>query len=219
MCCQKNNKSYITNIMSNATNLASELDLDEIDLTDKATKTAFSTLKIKIPKAYIEFKFADKIIQVIQYLPESNKLENIEIAYYKSIVNNQFDPLLFNTFFLLNIVYSYTNLTFTDEQKKNEGKLFDMIKSSGLLDNILGAMNALEVDYYAQNIDNYINTKLMLDYSAAGITNNAINAINTFSGVISEKLSSLDEETVKKFLDYFSTMTDNNNKKSIEQTK
>ena len=40
-------------------------------------------------------------------------------------------------YFHLNLVYLYTNLNFTDKQREDEEKIYDTLKSSGLLEEIL----------------------------------------------------------------------------------
>ena len=199
-------------IYGNSISLVRAEPNDSLPITDKPHKTAFSTLKIKLPKNYKEFTFEDKKIQVAQYLPIAEKIDIIEIAYQRALINSKFDPLFFNVYFWLNIVYSYTNLTFTDEQKKNEDKLYDMLASSGLLSMILAAMDEKELEYFSQSLDYYISTKNRIDNSVGGIVSNLTGAMNKFSGVISEKFSNLDEATIQKIIDAFPQLVNGDNK-------
>lgn len=169
--------------------------------TDKFHKTAFSTLKLKTDKTYLEFMFENKPVQVLRYLPVQEKEDIIEIAYQKAIINSNFNPILFNIYFLLNVVYSYTNLTFTDEQRRDEKKLYDMICSSGLLDIILNNIPESEMTFFKDNIEDYVSQSLVQDYSAVGIFNNVVGSFNTFSKVISDKLSNVDEKTLQALID------------------
>ena len=169
--------------------------------TDKFHKTAFSTLKLKTDKTYLEFTFENKSVQVLRYLPVQEKEDIIEVAYQKAIINSNFNPILFNIYFLLNVVYSYTNLTFTDEQRRDEKKLYDMICSSGLLDIILNNIPESEMMFFEDNIEDYVSQSLVQDYSAVGIFNNVVGSFNTFSKVISDKLSNVDEKTLQTLID------------------
>ena len=186
------------------------------ELVDKAHKTAFSTLKLKVSKVYTEFEFENKPIQILNYLPIQEKEDIIEIAYQKAIINNSFNSILFNIYFLLNIVYCYTNLTFTDEQRKDEKKLYDMLDSSGLLDNILQNIKGAEIRFFSDNVDEYVKQKLSQDYSAVGLFNNAVGAFNTFSKTISDKVSNVDPETLQNLVDNLPNLIGGN---KIEQTK
>lgn len=169
--------------------------------TDKFHKTAFSTLKLKTDKTYLEFTFENKPVQVLRYLPVQEKEDIIEVAYQKAIINSNFNPILFNIYFLLNVVYSYTNLTFTDEQRRDEKKLYDTICSSGLLDIILNNIPESEMTFFEDNIEDYVSQSLVQDYSAVGIFNNVVGSFNTFSKVISDKLSNVDEKTLQALID------------------
>lgn len=186
--------SYITNTLNEISNTVSS------EYTDKFHKTAFSTFKIKVPKQYVTFNFADRPVQVLQYLPETEKIDIIEGAYQVAAMGNNFDPLLFNTFFFLNLVYSYTNLVFTDEQKKDELKIYDQLKSSGLLDEILKALPIEEKLYFQNNISSYVSMKLEEDYSFAGVGAKIATAITTLANIISEKFSGMDDASVQAIM-------------------
>lgn len=173
----------------------------EYEETDKLKKVAFSTLKLKVPKEYRNFTFLDRTIQVISYLPVGEKRDIIETAYQKAADGLNFNPILFSVYFLLNIIYSYTNLTFTDNQRENEFELFDMIVTSGLLDEVIGRIPDSEKVFFASHINNYVITKIDADYSAAGLINNGINAVNTISATILDKLSNVNDETIQALID------------------
>ena len=179
------------------------------DKTDKVHKTAFSTLKLKIPKMYSDFNYQDKIIQVIQYLSIAEKIDILEIAYERSIVNNVFDPLFFNVYFVLNMIYSYTNITFTDEQKKDVIKIYDLLESNGLIDEIFVRIPYEERKYFIDNIKDFINLRLEQDYSTAGIVNKGINAFNSFTKVLQGKMPDLTEENIQKILSTLPQLTVN----------
>jgi hypothetical protein len=184
--------------------------------TDKSHKIAFSGFKLKVPKTYAEFKFGDKTVQVLKYLPVQEKEDIIEVAYQKAIVKSSFNPILFNIYFLLNIVYSYANLTFTDEQRKDEKKLYDMLDSSGLLNKIFQAMESTEVTFFYENVNAYVQRRLAEDYSAVGLFNNTVGAFNTFTKIISEKFSNVDEATLQTLIDKLPNLIGGN---KIEQVK
>lgn len=176
------------------------------DITDKFTKTSFSTFKLKPIKKYAEFIYNDRKIQVLQYLPIVEKNDIIEVAYQKSIIENKFNPLLFNIYFTLNIIYSYTNLTFTDEQRKDEMKLYDLLMSHRIVESVLMLIPKSELIYFPENITDYVSNSIKMDYSAVGLINNGIQAVNKMSSVIQEKMSTLDDATVEKLLNALPTL-------------
>lgn len=149
-------------------------------------KVAFSKLKCKINDSIKEVKLNDEItIEVKQYLPIQEKLALIgrvvELAHEQDA--NYSNPVKASVYKDLEIVFAYTNLTFTDKQKEESAKLYDLLLSSGylktILDNIpceeycaigngvhdsiksvyayqnsaLGILDALKTDYSALNLD------------------------------------------------------------------
>jgi hypothetical protein len=86
-------------------------------------------------------------ITIEQYLPINEKLELMS-----NVINNTLDdknfanPVKLRIFLLLEILYSYTNINFTDKQKEDVPKLFDLVSSTGLIDSILDVIP--EDEYY-----------------------------------------------------------------------
>ena len=59
-------------------------------------------------------------------------------------LNGIYDPIQVDMYFHLHIIYMYTNLSFTDKQKEDEAKLYDLLESNGLIAAVLGVMNEHE---------------------------------------------------------------------------
>jgi len=79
--------------------------------------------------------------------------------------NNFINEAKLELFEMLEIIYFYTNISFTDKQKEDPAKLFDLFNSSGLLDKIIESIP--EEEYFtlnsyvyetANNIYNYRNS-------------------------------------------------------------
>lgn len=115
-------------------------------------KVPFSKLKCKIDDSVKEVKLTDDIaIEVKQYLPIQEKLELISaviMAAHMSDANYQ-NPIKIKVFSELEIVFTYTNISFTDKQKEDLPKLYDMLYSSGVLEKIISAIP--ETEYNAIN--------------------------------------------------------------------
>lgn len=112
-------------------------------------KIAFSKLKIKTNTETKTIELEDNIvIEVKQYLPIQEKLELIGnvIMQAHEEDNNYSNPVKVSVYRDLAVVFAYTNLSFTDKQKEDLPKLYDMLKSSGLLTTII--MNIPEAEYF-----------------------------------------------------------------------
>ena len=100
-------------------------------------KVAFSTLKLKQNKDVKTFKFADKEIEVLQYLPASDKYDLIMGTLQECNIDNVFNEFLKEVYFNLNLVFMYTNLTFTDKQKEDMTELYDILDSNGFFNQVI----------------------------------------------------------------------------------
>lgn len=93
----------------------------------------------------VEWK--DQIIEVKQYLPIQEKLSLIAAVVNQSQDENNFvNDAKVKLFTVLEIMYYYTNISFTDKQKEDPVKLYDLLVGSKFIDKIYAAMPENEVD-------------------------------------------------------------------------
>lgn len=101
-------------------------------------KLAFTKLGLIKNQDVKTIEFNEQSVEIKQYLPVNNKLELISNVINKSMdVNNFINPLRVEVFFALEVIDFYTNITFTEKQKEDSAKLFDLISGSGLIDQIV----------------------------------------------------------------------------------
>ena len=151
-------------------------------------KVSLTKLSLKVNQDIKTINFNEQIIEVKQYLPIDEKLELIgNVINSAADANNFANPVKINLFATLEILYAYTNINFTDKQKEDPAKLYDLTISSGLVDVILEAIP--EVEYknlyngiieVANSIYNYKSSMLgimesvMADYSNVQLDANSI---------------------------------------------
>jgi hypothetical protein len=102
-----------------------------------ATKVSYTNLKLKLNKDVNTINFNDNVIEILKYLPVNDKYDLIMVTLQKSFEDGIYNPIKLDMYFHLFLIYLYTNINFTDKQKEDEAKLYDALKSSGLLDEIL----------------------------------------------------------------------------------
>lgn len=107
----------------------------------------YSDLGLKVNLTEKQVKLGNGvIINVKQYLPISDKMSLINIALENSICGDgYYDPALLETLFNVYVVFSYSDLEFTDEEKGEIGQIYDEMLSNGYIDKIL---NAIPEDEY-----------------------------------------------------------------------
>lgn len=102
----------------------------------------YSDLGLEVTSTVKQVKLGNGVvINVKQYLPISDKISLINIALENSICGDgYYDPVLLEMLFNVYVVFSYTDLEFTDEEKGEIGQIYDEMLSNGYIDRILNAI-------------------------------------------------------------------------------
>ena len=103
------------------------------------------------------------------------------------------------------IVQNYTNISFTDKQKEDLGKLYDLLVSSGFYNEIKARIPSSEIDYIEEDISKTIHSIYEYKNSVLGIMD-AINQDYKNVTLDAEKIQEALEggkglETVREVLD------------------
>lgn len=140
-------------------------------------KVAFSTLKLKQNKNVKTFKFADKEIEVLQYLPASDKYDLIMGTLQECNVDNVFNEFLKEVYFNLNLVFMYTNLTFTDKQKEDMTELYDILDSNGFFNMVIKNIPKEEYEFLVLSMEEIQTAMERYDQSIAGALAKGFNVL------------------------------------------
>lgn len=117
-------------------------------------KPTFAKLGLKINNEVNTVIINDQEITVKQYLPVNEKLALIGDVIEQAADNNNFaNPVKLEVFTKLEIVFNYTNLTFTEKQKEDLVKLYDTLESNNIFNQIMAAMDELELKTIVDSIE------------------------------------------------------------------
>ena len=104
-------------------------------------KVSFAKLGLTKNQEVKTIEWGEYLIEVKQYLPINEKLNLISnVINFAHDENNYSNPVKVDVYTALEIMYAYTNINFTDKQKEDVTKLYDLIVSSGLYTKILEAI-------------------------------------------------------------------------------
>lgn len=135
-------------------------------------KIAFSKLKCKVNDSIKEVKLNDEItIEVKQYLPIQEKLQligDVVIQAHDQDANFS-NPVKAAVFRDLEVVFAYTNLTFTEKQKEDFPKLYDMLLSSGCLAQIIEAIPEEEYEAIVKGVEESVEAVYKYQNSVFGV--------------------------------------------------
>ena len=128
-------------------------------------KVSFTNLKLKPNTNTSEVIYNDQKIEVLNYLPIENKIDLVDITMQKAQqADGIFDNILLEIYFNLNIMYLYTNINFTEKQREDEMKLYNLLESNGIIDQVI---SAIPEDEYA-SIVNFLEERINDKIEAAG---------------------------------------------------
>lgn len=155
-------------------------------------KVGFGSLKItKVDDRVNTFTFNEKEIEVKRYLPFSDKLTLIGNAINLAADGNRFaNPMKIDMYLDLEIMFAYTNITFTDKQKEDLVKLYDMLDSVGFFEAMYEAIPEDEVHVLQYNTFRLAENMYSQMNSAYGIMEN----IATDYADIGEKIEEYEEK-------------------------
>lgn len=136
-------------------------------------KVAFTKLGLKVNTDIKTIDFNEQKIEVKQYLPISDKLDLIAKVINLSADDNNFaNPIKVEVYSTITIIEAYTNITFTEKQKENITKLYDMISSSGMFNVIAENIPAEELNNLFVGIKDTIEAVYKYRNSLMGIFEN-----------------------------------------------
>lgn len=96
-------------------------------------KVGLTKLGLKKNTNLIPLEWGDQIIQIKEYLPMEDKSKVIENIINWSLDSTNFaNPIRVKMNTVLEIIFAYTNINFTEKQKEDRLGLYDLIVSSGL---------------------------------------------------------------------------------------
>lgn len=116
-------------------------------------------------------EYNGQTIEVKQYLPVIEKSELITRVLNNSVDENNgyYNLLKMDMYLALEIVYAYSNISFTEKQKEDSTKLYDMLNASRVLNLIIGLVPEGEFYYLNKTVHEMANNIVAYRNSAMGI--------------------------------------------------
>ena len=166
-------------------------------------KLAFSKLNLKLNKDVKEVKIGENVIEVLQYLPQTEKAELVEFVLLNALDERTgcFSPIRIETFFTIGVIKFYTNLTFTDKQLSDIVKLYDLLECNGIVTQVMAEIPEEELAFINIAVEDTAKDIARYNNSFAGMISNmttkADGVDNQFTAIM-EKLQN--SEGLKELL-------------------
>ena len=165
-------------------------------------KVSFTKLGLKKNEEVGILHINEQDVEVKQYLPINEKLDLISSVINSAADENNFpNPVKENVFLTLEILYHYTNINFTDKQKEDPVKLYDLVVSSGLVNKVTDLIPEEELDEVINGVAQSVKAIYTYRNSALGILESIsqdYSALNLDATEIQQKLADPDNMALLK---------------------
>ena len=138
-------------------------------------KVSYANMKLKMNESVKEVQLGETKIEVKQYLPVEEKYSFLNIVLQNSLENDIYHPVKVDMYFHLYLVYLYTNINFTDKQKEDESKLFDVLLTNGIIEGVITSMPEAEYNMLVNLLNQMIEKNEKYRTTFAGIVGKFIN--------------------------------------------
>lgn len=164
-------------------------------------KLSFTKLGLKPNNETITITFNEQDIEVKQYLPIDDKLVLIaNVLELSHDANNFSNPIKVNVYTVLEIIEKYTNINFTEKQKENPTKLYDLFNGSGLMKMILDAIPQDELDELYKGVNDTIKNVYKYRNSILGVLESATQNYSEASMDVDELQQKIQDPESLEFL-------------------
>lgn len=160
-------------------------------------KVTFNKLNLTKNTEIKNIDINENIIEVRQYLPVEEKLELI--SYIVNMAHDEdynfSNPVKIEVFAGIGIIKYYTNITFTEKQLENPAKIYDLLNSNNVINNVIAAIPSNEYDELRAGIEDTIKSIYQYQNSVLGILDTIgqdYSDLNLEADTINEKLSNPD---------------------------
>ena len=165
-------------------------------------KVSYANMKLKTNTSVNTFDFCEQKIEVLKYLPAQDKYDLLMITLQKSLEGNVYNAFKLNLYFELNLVYMYTNISFTDKQREDEFKLYDTLKSNGFFELFYSAMEVSEYEDLFKQMTDMVETFEKDRGTVAGILTNFIDNLPEQADTMANILNNFDPALFKDVIDF-----------------
>ena len=134
-------------------------------------KVAFTKLGLKRKDEVKTVNINNNVIEVKQYLPINDKLALISrvINLSHDSSNNFANPVQVEVIGTVEIIVAYTNLSFTEKQKEDYAKLYDLLEENGITKDLISAIPEDEYAFLIDGINGSIEAVYKYQNSVLGI--------------------------------------------------
>lgn len=133
-------------------------------------KIGFTKLSLKRKNEVKTITINNNQIEIKQYLPVNEKLDLIARVINGAHDQNNFpNPIKIEVIGTLEMIMAYTNISFTEKQKEDIPKLYDLLEENGVIKNIISQIPEDEYNFIIDGINKTVDAVYTYNNSVLGI--------------------------------------------------
>ena len=165
-------------------------------------KVSYANMKLKVNTSVKTFDFCGQKVEVLQYLPARDKYDLLMVTLQKAIENGAYNEFKLNLYFELNLVYMYTNISFTEKQREDEFKLYDTLKSNGFYELFFQAINEDEYNELFAQLNAIKEASSVYRMSAGALISQLIDDLPANAEAAAKIVENFDPKQFKAVVDF-----------------
>ena len=159
-------------------------------------KVTYANLKLKLQEDVKTFMIEDKEIEVKQYLSINDKIDLIDITMQKSKEDKIYNPVKLDMYFHLHLVYLYTNITFTEKQREDEYKLYDLLNTNDIINKVIENIPEIEYESLFDLMEDKIEVEMNYKTTAAAMIENLLEQLPRSANTAADIMNSIDTSSM-----------------------
>lgn len=133
-------------------------------------KIGFTKLSLKRKNEVKTITINNNQIEIKQYLPVNEKLDLIARVINGAHDQNNFpNPIKIEVIGTLEMIMAYTNISFTERQKEDIPKLYDLLEENGVIKDIISQIPEDEYNFIIDGINKTVDAVYTYNNSVLGI--------------------------------------------------
>lgn len=165
-------------------------------------KVSYANMKLKVNNEIKTFDFNGNEIEVLSYLPIEDKFDLVMITLQQSLINGIYNSVKLEMYFNLNLAYMYTNLSFTEKQKEDEEKIYNILKTNGFFNKMI---ETIPDDEYAEllgYIEEEIEKNMRYNTSAAAVIKSIVEDLPTQAQAAANIVNNFDKTKWQEVINF-----------------
>lgn len=141
-------------------------------------------------------------VNVRKYLPISDKIDLVQIALQKAQEDGIYNQIKLDMYFHLNIIYLYTDIEISQEEREDEMKLYDILESNNIIDMVIANMDQDEYKELRGYLVEMENDSLTYKNTAAAVLTRIIQDLPKNAAAAKEIVDSFDPSKYQEVVNF-----------------